>query len=97
MFPCLSLRAFWSNPMCTVVDLCVLPCRPLCICLAELAHGQWTSKLHAAIAVFLMYCQGHKSSAYLVVTNHVFLVCVCSAGHPIFSIVITINELSRHK
>ena len=70
LLPCLSLRAFLFTSMCFVVDLCVY------ICLADLAHGQWTSKLRAATAVFLKYCQtkGYKFSAYLVVTNQAMVI-----------------------
>ena len=74
VFSCMPQLAPMSVSARFLVYFYVHCCRPLCM--ADLAHGQWTSKLHAATAVFLKYCQtkGYKFSAYLVVTNQAMVI-----------------------
>ena len=76
VFSCMPQLAPVSVSARFLVYFYVHCCRPLCICLADIAHGQWTSKLHAATAVFLKYCQtkGYKFSAYLVVPNQAMVI-----------------------
>ena len=87
-----------SISVCSLVCLCVLPCRPMSAAcppsseyvLAELAHGHWMSKL---------YTCNYRSLLEVLPDRGVQVLCLfdcheCSAGHPIFCEVISIRQLS---
>jgi len=97
VLPCLSLCDSLSTSVHFIVSLA------LSICLAELAHGHghghsWMLKLHAATAIFWCTAKQRGTSSLLIWLSWIMsFLYVCSAGHPIFCVVISIRQLSWHK